>query len=130
MPPTDRPSRILVVDAEPAVRALIVRALEEAGYEVVAVGDGEAGLTAAKTAGISFDLVLTNSYMPHMSGEQLIGHLRRLFPHLPILHLDDLARPIGPHAEAVPTLRKPFSIGALLESVALAMAERPMRREA
>jgi CheY-like chemotaxis protein len=125
-----RPPRILVVDDEPAVRALVVRALQEAGYGVVAVRDGEAGLEAAKSAGIPYDLVVTNSYMPTMSGEQLIGHLRELFPSLPILHLDDLSHPLGPHAEKVPTLYKPFSITGLLEAVALAMAERPTRRGA
>lgn len=125
-----RPPRILVVDDEPAVRELIVRALQEAGYEVVAVKDGEAGLEAAKSAGVPYDLVLTNSYMPTMTGEQLIGHLRELFPRLPILHLDDLSHPIGPNAEMVPTLYKPFSITALLEAVALAIAERTVKREA
>ena len=125
-----RPPRILVVDDEPAVRELIMRALQGAGYEVVAVRDGEAGLDAAKSAGLPYDLVLTNSYMPTMSGEQLIGHLRQLFPHLPILHLDDLSQPIGPNAEKVPTLYKPFSITVLLEAVALAIAERPAKTEA
>ena len=75
-----QPPRILVVDDKPAVRELILRALQGAGYEVVAVRDGEAGLDAAKSAGRPYDLVLTNSYMPTMSGEQLIGHLRQLFP--------------------------------------------------
>ena len=122
--------RILVVDDEPAVRALVMRALQEAGYEVVAVRDGEAGLHAAKSAGIPYDLVVTNSYMPTMTGEQLIGYLRELFPGLPILHLDDLSHPIGPHAEKVRTLYKPFSLTALLEAVALAIGEGPGRREA
>jgi CheY-like chemotaxis protein len=121
---TPRSPRILVVDDEPAVRALVVRALQEVGYEAVAVKDGEAGLEAAKSAGVPYDLVLTNSYMPAMTGEQLIGHLRDLLPGLPILHLDDLSHPIGQNAEKVPTLYKPFSITALLEAVALAMAER------
>jgi CheY-like chemotaxis protein len=119
-----RPPRILVVDDEPAVRALIMRALQEAGYEAVAVRDGEAGLEAAKSAGVPYDLVVTNSYMPNMTGEQLIGHLRGLFPGLPILHLDDLSHPIGPNAQAVPTLYKPFSIPALLEAVAMTLAQR------
>jgi hypothetical protein len=68
--------------------------------------------------------------MPTMTGEQLIGYLRELFPGLPILHLDDLSHPIGPNAEKVPTLSKPVSITAMLEAVALAIAERPVKREA
>jgi CheY-like chemotaxis protein len=75
-----RPPRILVVDDEPAVRALIVCALQEAGYEGVAVKDGKPGLEAARSAGVPYDLVLTNSYMPTMTGElsltesPLLGH--------------------------------------------------------
>ena len=121
--------RVLVVDDEPAIRDLLIRALGEAGYEVVAVRDGEAGLTAAKTAEQPYDLVVTNSYMPGLSGEQLIGHLRRLYPGLPILHLDDLGRPIGPNATSVPTLYKPFSIDGLLEAVGLALSEQRKRAE-
>jgi CheY-like chemotaxis protein len=127
---TQQSPRILVVDDEPAVRALLMRALQEAGYEVVAVRDGEAGLEAAKSAGLPYDLVVTNSYTPTMTGEQLIGHLRGLFPGLPILHLDDLSHPIGPHAQTVPTLYKPFSIPALLEAVAVALEGRATQREA
>jgi DNA-binding response OmpR family regulator len=125
-----RRSRILIVDDEPAVRALVMRALQEAGYEAVAVKDGEAGLEAARSAGVPYDLVVTNNYMPSMTGEQLIGHLRGLFPTLPILHLDDLSHPLGPHAQMVTTLYKPFSITTLLEAVATVLMERPARQEA
>jgi two-component system, cell cycle sensor histidine kinase and response regulator CckA len=120
----------LVVDDEPAVRELLIRALELAGYDVVAVRDGEAGLAAARGADLPYDLVVTNSYMPGLSGEQLIGHLRKLYPGLPILHLDDLAHPIGPNAESVPTLYRPFSIDALLEAVARCLEERDTRLQA
>jgi CheY-like chemotaxis protein len=101
------------VDDEPAVRALLVRALEEAGYVVVAVPDGRAAVEAQQRAG--FDLVITNAFMPSLSGEELIRHLRQLFPALAILHLDDV---------------KPFSLTALLEAVALAVPEQTLGQEA
>ena len=125
-----RAPRVLVVDDEPAIRELLVRALGEVGYEVVAVRDGEAGLTAVKGAELPYDLVVTNSYMPGLSGEQLIGHLRKLYPGLPILHLDHLALPSAPYALSVPTLYRPFSIDALLEAVAGSMEERLKRAQA
>ena len=87
-------------------------------------------MTAAKGAELPYDLVVTNSYMPGLSGEQLIGHLRKLYPGLPILHLDDLAHPIGPNAPSVPTHYKPFSIDALLEAVAGSLEERLKRAQA
>src|SRR3712207_7928556 len=104
----ERSRRILVVDDEPAVRRLIERALEPEGYEVVAVADGQAGLTAAKTAGADFDLVVTNTFLPNVSGPDLIRELQRLYPGLPVLHLEDLSRePDGEVVEGVPTLFQP-----------------------
>ncbi len=116
---SDGPPRILVVDDEPAVRHLLVRLLETEGYEVVAVNDGAAGLTAAKTAGKPYDLVITNNCMPRMSGAELVAHLQKLYPGLPILHLDDLFRPrTGETGEiSIPTLFKPFSLDALSDAV-------------
>ena len=122
--------RVLVVDDEPAIRDLLVRALGMAGYDVVAVADGEAGLVAARNAELPYDLVVTNSYMPSLSGEELIGQLRNLYPSLPILHLQNLAHPIGPNASSVPTLYQPFSIDALLEAAARCLEERIRRAEA
>jgi DNA-binding response OmpR family regulator len=122
--------RVLVVDDEPAIRDLLVRALGMAGYDVVAVADGEAGLVAARNAELPYDLVVTNSYMPSLSGEELIGQLRNLYPGLPILHLQNLAHPIGPNASSVPTLYQPFSIDALLEAAARCLEQRIRRAEA
>ena len=122
--------RVLVVDDEPAIRDLLVRALGMAGYDVVAVADGEAGLIAARNADLPYDLVVTNSYMPSLSGEELIGQLRNLYPSLPILHLQNLAHPIGPNTGSVPTLYQPFSIDALLEAAARCLEERIRPAEA
>src|SRR5690242_4388442 len=98
----DRALRILLVDDEPSVRGVLTCALRESGYDVVAVSDGLAGLDAARIAAEPYDLVITNSCMPHLTGEQLIAHLRELFPTLPILHLEDLSREQNPQALPVP----------------------------
>src|SRR5688572_33347685 len=84
--------RILVVDDEPMVRALIARALADEGYEVVAVTDGHAALDAARGAEVEFDLIVTNNYMPGLSGPELIARVRQDFPNLPILHINDISR--------------------------------------
>lgn len=111
------PVRILVVDDEPSLRALLRRVLEEEGYEVVGLEDGKAGLDAVKTADTAYDLVITNGYAPHITGPELIGQLRHLFPGLPILHLDELSHSPEPVGDAAPTLYQPFSLDALLNEV-------------
>lgn len=111
--------RILVVDDEPMVRALIARVLTDAGYEVVAVADGRAALDAARGAEVGFDLIVTNNYMPELNASELIARVREDFPSLPILHIDDISRK-GVKKELpedVPTVYKPFSVGVLREAV-------------
>jgi len=128
--PTERKARILVVDDEPSVRHMLERVLGAEGYEVVGMEDGAAGLTAASTAKGSFDLVITNNHMPHLSGEQLVDELRRRFPGLPILHLDDLSRPIGAKLPRdVPSIPKPFNIDRLLTAVTY-LLKQPERETA
>jgi two-component system OmpR family response regulator len=122
---TDGAPRILLVHDEPAVRTLITRALRQESYQVVSVTDGQAGLNAAKSADGPYDLVITNSYLPHLTGEQVIEQLRQLFPGLPILHLDDLSHPAPSSAEDAPTPYKPFSLDDLLAAVRRLIAASP-----
>jgi CheY-like chemotaxis protein len=113
------PQRILVVDDEPMVRALITRALSDAGYEVVAVANGRAALDAARGAEVSFDLIVTNNYMPGLNGPELIARVRQDFPSLPILHIDDISRKRLDKGlpEDIPTVYKPFSVTTLRDAV-------------
>lgn len=111
--------RILVVDDEPMVRALITRALTDEGYEVVAVANGRAALDAARGAEVEFHLIVTNNYMPGLNGAELVARVRQDFPTLPILHIDDISRrkPAADLPDDIPTVYKPFSIATLREAV-------------
>jgi CheY-like chemotaxis protein len=112
-------ARILVVDDEPMVRALIARVLSDEGYEVVAVANGRAALDAARGAEVGFDLIVTNNYMPGLNGAELIERVRRDFPSLPILHIDDISRQRLEQGlpDDVPTVYKPFSVATLRDAV-------------
>jgi CheY-like chemotaxis protein len=112
-------SRILVVDDEPMVRALIARVLSDVGYEVVAVANGQAALDAARGADVGFDLIVTNNYMPGLNGAELIERVRQDFPSLPILHIDDITRKRGDQGlpSDVPTVYKPFDAATLRQAV-------------
>ena len=117
-------ARILVVDDEPMVRALIVRALTDDGHEVVAVANGRAALDAARVASVGFDLIVTNSYMPGLTGPELVAKVRQDFPNQPILHIDDIVRGgrIGQLPSDIPTVYKPFSVAALKDAVSKLLA--------
>jgi PleD family two-component response regulator len=81
------PSRILVLDDEPVLRALVARILTEAGYQVATLADA---LTAVEAlGGGQYDLLITNSVMRGAGGAKLVASVRERHPRLPILHLDD-----------------------------------------
>jgi CheY-like chemotaxis protein len=117
--------RILVVDDEPMVRALLARVLSDAGDEVVAGANGQAALDAARGAEVGFNLVVTNNYMPGLNGAELIARVRQDFPSLPILHIDDISRKRIDKGvpDDVPTVYKPFSSAALREAVKRLLSE-------
>lgn len=119
--------RILVVDDEPMVRALIARALTDEGYEVVAVANGQAALDAARSAEIDFDLIITNNYMPGLSGPELVAQVRKDFPDLPVLHIADISQRRAAESLPgdVPTVYKPFRVAALQERVRELLAGGP-----
>lgn len=50
-PPAPRAATVLVVEDEEAVRAVVRRTLERAGYHVIAVGDGGEGLRVVEREG-------------------------------------------------------------------------------
>ena len=76
-------ARILVAEDDQAVAAFVARALEYAGHEVTAVGDGAAALAAL--AGAKFDLLLTDIVMPGLDGIALALKATRDHPDLRIL---------------------------------------------
>jgi two-component system, NtrC family, sensor kinase len=70
--------KILIVDDEPAVRKILSRYLEEAGYECHTADGAESAkkILAANT----FDLLLCDLKMPGESGLELIRHAKEHYP--------------------------------------------------
>jgi CheY-like chemotaxis protein len=67
-------ARILLVDDLPYVREALAQLLRGAGHEVVAVGSGPEALDELERHGA--DLVLTDLYMPEMTGWDLARAVR------------------------------------------------------
>src|SRR5580704_14995244 len=78
MPSPAPTERILLVDDEPDLRQLVTFNLREAGFEVDAVGSGQAGLALAgrlRPAVVVLDLML-----PDVSGMEVCRARRRVRP--------------------------------------------------
>ena len=70
--------RILLAEDDASMRAYLARALERAGYEVVAVDRGTAALPLIEAE--SFELLLTDIVMPEMDGIELAQKALNLAP--------------------------------------------------
>jgi CheY-like chemotaxis protein len=62
---------ILLVEDEPAVRALAERVLTERGYGILVAPDGASALEVAGRHHGKLDLLLTDVVMPGISGREL-----------------------------------------------------------
>ena len=104
---------VLVVEDEDAVRQMIVRVLDGAGYQVHAAAGPQAALEWARQAQGRFDLLLTDIVMPGMSGKQLATLLVELYPHLQVLYVSGYTENTIVHRgvleQGVEFLAKPFS---------------------
>jgi DNA-binding response OmpR family regulator len=68
-------ARIVVVDDSGAIRLLLTRALEQAGFEVTAAADGEEGI--ARIRELSPPLAVIDAQMPAMDGHELCREVRQ-----------------------------------------------------
>jgi len=66
--------KILIVDDNPAERQLIIKALEENGYQLMTAVDGEDALT--KIASEQPDLVILDIILPKRNGFQVCRQLK------------------------------------------------------
>jgi two-component system phosphate regulon response regulator PhoB len=107
------PARVLIVDDDPDIRALVTYRLTASGYDVIAADDGEAGLAAARQH--APDLVLVDWMMPRLTGVELCTRLRAdpATAGIPVVLLtartDDVAMRGGREAGIDEYITKPFS---------------------
>ena len=87
--------KVLVADDEPECIALVQEALRGLPYQVIAVGDGEAALTAARQH--SPQLIILDVQMPKRTGFEVFAELRAdpALAGVPVIVLTGLAQRTG-----------------------------------
>jgi CheY-like chemotaxis protein len=90
-------SRILLVDDNANGLKARKMVLEELGYGIVTASNGHDALE--RFAPQKFDLVVTDYKMPHMDGLELIVHLRKLAPEVPIVLISGFVDSMGLNEE-------------------------------
>jgi DNA-binding response OmpR family regulator len=113
-----RRGRVLVIDDDGDIRALVAGLLERAGYEVNQASDGRDGLRAVFSD--RPDLVLLDVTMPGLDGWAALERIREL-TDVPVLMLtgrsDELEKVRGLKAGADDYMTKPFGRQELLARV-------------
>ena len=128
-------ARILVVDDDARLTAVLRDILTQAGYEVETACNGEEACKAFRR--LPADLVITDILMPEKEGIQTITSLRRVCPGLRIIAMSgggqespafylEMAREFG----ADVTLQKPFSKAQVLQAVEDLIMQEDEIREA
>ncbi|MBN2340089.1 MAG: sigma-54-dependent Fis family transcriptional regulator [Deltaproteobacteria bacterium] len=124
-------NRILLIEDDASGRELAVFNLKKAGYEVTAVGNGDAGLK--RLAAEAFELVITDVKMPGISGIDVLRKIKESYDNLPVIIITAYAD-VELAVEAMKLgaqdfLGKPFSRDHLLLVVEKALSHHAMISE-
>ncbi len=122
---------ILVLEDNKALRMIIRKALEKAGYTVRTAENGKEGLKALKEE--TPDLIISDVIMPEMDGFEFLKKIRKKHPLIPFTFLtvksefDDYSK--GYEMGATDYLTKPFDVDILLERVEKRIKSGKLLRE-
>lgn len=120
MPHVIDSEHVLIVDDEVAIRLSLHRYFTRLGYRVSVARNGVEALAILRAAP-RVDLVITDLVMPQLDGRELITHIRREFPTVPVLIISGYPASLmpdpDPHGLPIPFLAKPFALEALSSKV-------------
>jgi two-component system cell cycle response regulator CpdR len=110
--------RILLAEDDQVMREYLTRALEKAGYAVMAVDRGTAAIPLLETE--HFDLLLTDIVMPEMDGIELAQKAGEMVPDLRVMFITGFAAVTLKAGKTMPQARvlsKPFHLRDLVLEV-------------
>jgi DNA-binding NtrC family response regulator len=115
--------RILIVDDDPEMRALLLDVLRNEGYDVGEAKDGTEAVLALRAR--PFDLILMDKNMPGPSGLDLLPGFRRVCPQSAIIMMTAFGD-VPSYMEAIEKgavefLFKPFRMEELKAAIAKAL---------
>jgi CheY-like chemotaxis protein len=116
---------ILVADDEKALRLLLVRVLTEAGYRVVAAGDGVEALELARQ--VFPHLIILDLRMPRRSGLEVLAHVLQVPVIILSGYLQDLPPELASRSNVVAMLEKPVTLDVLRSTVRNALSQWELR---
>lgn len=98
---------VLIVDDDDAVRRIMARELEQAGFRVLTAANGVDALAALEQSGVDVHLVVCDLLLPHLDGYQLAHRLAALPSAPEIIYLSAFRSDLELD---YPVLAKPFHL--------------------
>ena len=117
--------RILLAEDEEAMRGYLSRALENAGYDVVAVDRGTEAVPLLESE--HFDLLLSDIVMPEMDGIELAQRCNEVSPRTKVMFITGFAAVTLKASREQPqakVLSKPFHLRDLVLEVERVFEDR------
>ena len=121
-------ARVLVIDDNPDIRALLREAFELHGYDVEVAHNGRVGLRLMHEHRV--DVVITDIFMPEQDGIETILELRRDFPSVKIIAMSGGGTtgnltylPAAQQLGAVHSVSKPFDCLEVVATVRQLLGE-------
>jgi two-component system cell cycle sensor histidine kinase/response regulator CckA len=112
---------ILLVEDEPALRALAVTSLKKLGYTVLEASSGVQAIVIAQGHLNPIDVVVTDVVMPHMSGPELVEKLQETRQDFAVIFMsgysDGMALERARIGAELAFLPKPFSTDELASKI-------------
>ncbi len=77
---------VLLVEDEPLIREIMSESLQDAGYEVLEVENGDIAMALMQQPPRQFSLLVTDFHMPGTAdGSQVAARVRQLIPEIPVI---------------------------------------------
>jgi DNA-binding NtrC family response regulator len=119
-------TRILVIDDQSDVRAMICMVLRLKHFEAVEAANAATGLKAFEAS--AFDVVIIDIFLQDASGFDLMATMRQKVPDLPVVAISGMTSFDGASHSAelssVVCLRKPFRPNDLIRAIETAQRSR------
>ena len=113
--------RVLIVDGQADIRALVERILTREGFPVIAVANGTEALAAMEGPAGRFGLLITEGILSGASTMEVIEHAQMADPDCRVViasaHLPDQLLQRGVDTGSYVLLAKPFDTSRLREAV-------------
>jgi DNA-binding response OmpR family regulator len=115
--------RILVIDDQSEVRAMIAIVLRINHFEIVGAASGAAGLKEFENS--KFDLAIVDIFLQGTNGLDVIRMMRERIPDLPVVAISGMTTldivAASPELSNVICLQKPFRPNQLVRAIAAAL---------